>query len=82
MRNNNFSIKLSCPQTYMRNMQSKKHSIPIFIQTFCWHVPGQKGKHHSPEVILSEYSLMQPEYASSAHLTAKSECSVRVKMWD
>ena len=54
----------------MRNIQSRKCSIPIFIQTFCWQVPGQKGKHHSPEVILLEYLLVQFEYASSIHLTA------------
>lgn len=82
MRNNNFSTKLLCPQTYMRNIQCKKHRIPIFIQTFCWLVPGQKGKHHSPKVTLSEYLLMQFEYASAIHLTAKSECSLKIKIRD
>ena len=80
MRNNNFSTKLLCPQTHMRNAQCKKHRIPIFIQTFCWLVPGQKGKHHSPKVTLSEYLLMQFEYASSIHLTAKAECSLKIKI--
>ena len=80
MRNNNFSTKLLCPQTYMRNIQCKQHRIPIFIQTFCWLVPGQKGKHHSPKVTLSEYLLMQFEYGSSIHLTAKSECSLKIKI--
>lgn len=82
MRNNNFSTKLLCPQTYMRNIQCKKHRISIFIQTFCWLVPGQKGKHHSPKVTLSEYLLMQFEYASAIHLTAKSECSLKIKTCD
>ena len=80
MRNNNFSTKLLCPQTYMRNIQCKQHRIPIFIQTFCWLVPGQKGKHRSPKVTLSEYLLMQFEYGSSIHLTAKSECSLKIKI--
>lgn len=82
MRNNNFSTKLLCPQTYMRNIQCKKRRIPIFIQTFCWLIPGQKGKHDSPKVTLSEYLLMQFEYASSIHLTAKSERSLKIKIRD
>ena len=63
MRNNESSTKLLRPQTYMRNIQCKQHSIAILIQTFCWHVPGQKKKHlFSESHFVREYLLIQFEY--------------------
>lgn len=32
------------PRTY-RNMQCKLYCIAILIQTLCWHIAEQKGKH-------------------------------------